>query len=219
MNQIPQKVSLLPLSPFHPPPPPAFSSFETLTHLPFTFQDFCLIFALPLYNAAENLSKLIEQSPDTVSTAYREVSLEESRQQTSIFCCTVGASCSMESFGTVKPFCAVMLWPGPKLSFSQVYQRTQLAGGCSVPFPPPQSLCISPAVWATREEEIFFLLLSVAFGPCMGVSANTRFVVSPYLTGGWFTMLHHPKPQLCVFGLAKWPSVHTGLCFLLLCQE
>lgn len=82
MNQIPQKICLLPL--LHFSPPPAFSLFESLKHFPFTFWDLCLTLLYPFLSCWKP-----KQSPSTGSTAYREVSLEDSRQLTCILCLAV----------------------------------------------------------------------------------------------------------------------------------
>ncbi|KAI1240975.1 hypothetical protein IHE44_0009431 [Lamprotornis superbus] len=81
-------------------------------------------------------------------------------------------SCSMESFGSVKPFCTMMLWPGPKLPYA-VYWRPQLAEGCSVPLPPPQPQA-SPLPFEPPVEKKYSFYCFVAFGPRASVSANTR---------------------------------------------
>lgn len=89
MNQIPQKVSFSPLLPFHPllfPQVSLHCKLSDIFHL--LFRIFVLFCLAPFY-PPKNLSKLIEQSTNTVPTAYRELSLENSRQQTCIFCFTV----------------------------------------------------------------------------------------------------------------------------------
>lgn len=228
MNQMPRKVSLLPLPPFHPPLPPAFSSFETLTHVPFTFQDLCLTLFCPF------LSCWKPKQIDRAKPKYSVNSLQRGflRRQQAADLYFLPHNMGMQQIWPAVPWRVLAQWNhfvqwcsglppnfiSPKLPYA-VYWRAQLAGGYSVPLPLTPALCIFSTVWATCGEEIYFLCLSVAFGPCTSVSANTRFFVSPSLTGGWFTMSHNLKHLLCVFGLAKWPSVHPGLCFLLLWQE
>lgn len=123
-------------------------------------------------------------------------------------------SCSMETFGTVKPFCAVMLWPHPKLFFSKlpysVYWRALSGDMLWLSSSPPQPLDIS-TVWAPCGEEIIFLLLSVSFGSYALVSVNIRFFVS--LTGAWLTMLYCLRH---LFQFSAWLSDPLfTLCFLI----
>lgn len=130
-------------------------------------------FALPLFNAAENLSKLIEQSPNTVSTAYREVSLEESRQQTCIFCCTVGG-CSKydqlfhgEFWHSETILCSdALAWP--QTFFLPSVPENSVGWGMQCPPSPHPSPYASPLLFEPPVKKkysfyCFLLLLALAW--------------------------------------------------------
>lgn len=118
---------------------PAFPSYKTLTHL-----SLLCVFCFDPFYPVINLSKLVEQNPNTSVSILQRGFLR--RQQAADFFFSASqygdvanmTSCSMESFGTVKPFCAVMLWPHPKLFLSKlsywVYWRV-LTGICNGPLP------------------------------------------------------------------------------------
>lgn len=73
-------------------------------------------------------------------------------------------SCSMESFGSVKPFCTKMLWPGPKPSFSSgplcSLLETSVGRGMQCPTSPPH---LSPRHLFCGEEIFFLLLLAPVY--------------------------------------------------------
>lgn len=216
MNQISQKASPLSLPPFHPPPPSAFSSFDTLTHLPFTFRTFVLFCFAP-FCPAENQSKLIEQSSHTVLAAYGEVSSEDSRQQTFVFCFTVwGCSKYTPLFhGTVNPFCAMMLWPGPILLSFLMHCSGELSllGDRSVALTPtPASVhlfCSLSHLWRRNIVSISFC----CFWPLHINISKHKLLCVPFLAWRLVHSVESSKTPTLQFWLGKvmlhspWPSL------------
>lgn len=153
-------------------PFPSSSSFlfESLKHLPCTFQDLCLILLCPF------LSCWKLKQIDRAKPKYRVNILQRGflrRQQAADLYSLLSSvdaanmtSCSMERFGTAKLSCAMILWLlSPKLPYA-VYWMAQLAGGCSVHPPSTPASSSSLQFEPPAEKKYFFLcflLLALAY--------------------------------------------------------
>lgn len=112
----------------------------------------------------------------------------------------------MGSFGTVKPFCAMMLWPNPELSFSQAplcsVLESSAGWGCSVPLPPTLApmhfLCSLSHLWRRNNLSIAFC----CFWP-LHINISKHKVRVPFLDSWWVPHVASNKTHTLHFQLGQ----------------